>query len=230
MNFSRGLRIASIAVVTAGMAITAGAQGSGFMTAGAAGSGSNGEGSKAKSAGNAAKHKTDAPTVGRSFATEVRNGILTVDGMVGKAQMNYDIHQAYLYFTVPGVGTAIVSQTRFLNALPQKGAFHGNVLTVTVNGHVVELTSDAPLLKEKTAEAWVNVDPLFGAAQFPQMGFGDTTQRPYVWPGSKTVKAQSSHAYVKAPPLPMALRPKPEVASSYTVVVPPSQVDGAKKK
>jgi hypothetical protein len=149
--------------------------------------------------------------------------------MVGKAQLNYDINQHFLYFTVPGVGTAIVAQTRFWNSLPQKDAFHGNTLTIQVNGHTVELTNSGPLLKEKSAEAWVAVDPLYGAGMaFPQMGYGDTIARPYVWPGSKAEKTDVN-AVVKAPPLPNGVRPKPAIASSYTVTVPPTEVDQPKR-
>ena len=168
-------------------------------------------------------HEHDAEKA-RAFSTAVHSGILTVDGMVGKAQLNYDINnQQYLYFTVPGVGTAIVSQTRFMNALPQKGAFHGNALTFDANGHTVELTSANTLVGGKASEAWVAIDPLYGAEiRFPRMGFGDSLARPYAWPGSKPEKSDVN-AFVTAPPLPKALRPKPEITSSYSVTVPAEQ-------
>ncbi len=159
----------------------------------------------------------------RAFATDVHSGILTVDGLVGKAQLNYHIHEQYMYFTIPGVGTAIVSQTRFMNSLPQKGAFHGNTLTFQANGHTVELSNDNPLVAGKSADAWVAIDPLYGAGiAFPMMGYGDSLSRPYAWPGSKT-ETTTSNAYASAPPLPKALRPKPEIASSYSVTVPAQQ-------
>jgi len=164
----------------------------------------------------------------RDYKMAVRDGILTVDGMVGKAQLNYDVNQAYLYFTVPGVGTAIVAQTHFMNSAPQKNAFHGNTLTINVNGHTVELSSNGPLVPGKTAEAWVAIDPLFGAdITFPQMGFGNTQQRPFVWPGSRNSRTSSS-ASATAPPLPLSVRPKPEVSSSYTVTVPAADADKSK--
>jgi hypothetical protein len=165
------------------------------------------------------------------FSTSIRNGILSVDGMVGKAGMNYDVHQGFLYFTIPGVGTAIVAQTRFMNAAPQKDAFHGNELSINVNGHMVELTNSGPLVTgSKTAEAWVAIDPLYGAnIRFPEMGFGNTQQRPYVWPGSKTVQARvDPHALVVPPPLPKSVLPKPEIASSYSVTVPGTEAPAAK--
>ena len=40
----------------------------------------------------------------------VRDGVYTVDGMVAKLQLNYDVNGVnFLYFFVPGVGTAVVS-------------------------------------------------------------------------------------------------------------------------
>ena len=157
----------------------------------------------------------------KDFSTDVRGGILTVDRMVALAGLNYNIHNGFLYFTVPGVGTAIVAQERFMNAAPQKNAFHDNMLTINANGHTVELTSSGPLVPGKTAEAWVAIDPLFGAGKWPEMGFGNKTQRPYVSPGSKADDSKKdAHLLVTPPPLPKNVQPKPEIASSYTVSVP----------
>ena len=165
----------------------------------------------------------------RAFAVSVRDGILTVDGMVGKAGMNYNIHSGFLYFTIPGVGTAIVAQTRFMNAAPQQDAFKGNELTIHMQGHTVELTNSGPLVAagKGGSEAWVAFDPLYGAnIRFPEMGFGDSTQRPYAWPGSKALpKKADANALVTPPPLPKSVQPKPEIASSYTVTIPPPVPD-----
>jgi hypothetical protein len=179
-------------------------------------------GSSTRAAGNTQAAKAASIPPVHPFSTTIRDGILTVDGLVGKAQMNYDVHQAFLYFTVPGIGTAIVAQSRFMNALPQKDAFHGDTLTLQLNGHTIELSNAGPIASGRASEAWVSFDPLYGAdIAFPQMGYGNTIQRPYVWPGSKAEKT-NSNAYVQAPPLPPSLRPKPEIASSYTVTVPPT--------
>lgn len=164
---------------------------------------------------------TVLPSV-RDFAMDVSDGILTVDGMVGKAHMNYHVHDGFLYFTIPGVGTAIVAQTRFMNAAPQKNAFHGSTLTFNANGHTVELSNANPLVGAKDAEAWVSVDPLYGAnKRYPMMGFGSQKERPYAWPGSEVAKQVDP----AAPPLPKALQPKPATASTYSVVVPASMLD-----
>jgi hypothetical protein len=201
--------VASLAAMSLGVVCGAGtamAQGKSLMSSGGA-------------SGTSAVAPAPIPPV-HPFQMDVRDGILTVDGMVGKAQLNYHVGQSFLYFTVPGVGTAIVAQDRFMNALPQKGAFHGNTLTVQVNGHTVELTSASPLESKGVSEAWVSIDPLFGGGKvFPEMGFGNTIQRPYAWPGSK---AERTSASADAPPLPASVRPKPEVASAYSVTVPAS--------
>src|SRR5579875_2646024 len=40
----------------------------------------------------------------------VRDGVYTVDGMVAKVQLNYDVNGVrFLYMFVPGVGTAVIS-------------------------------------------------------------------------------------------------------------------------
>lgn len=196
--------------------ISASAQHNALMATGGADNGT-----PTKSTSNT-KH-ADSKDERHNFSTDIHGGILTVDGMVGKAQLSYTVHQEYLYFTIPGVGTAIVSQGKFLNALPQKDAFHGNSLTIQASGHTVELTNDGPLVGSKVAEAWVAIDPLYGATRrFPEMGFGDTIQRPYVWPGAKAEKPSASNAGVVAPLLPPGIRPKPEVSSSYSVTVPAS--------
>lgn len=169
----------------------------------------------------------------RPFSLDVRDGVLTVDGFVGKAGLNYNVHEGFMYFTVPGVGTAIVAQSKFTNAAPQKNAFHGDLLTIQVNGHTVELTSANALVSGKGEDAWVAIDPLYGATRrFPEMGFGDSLQRPYTWPGSKVPSAKDGDASVSAvaPALPNALRPKMESASSYSVSVPPTETQDEKHK
>ena len=160
------------------------------------------------------------------FSTSIRDGILTVDGMVGKAGLNYDIHNGFLYFTIPGAGTAIVAQQHFPNAAPQQNAFKGNVLTISVEGHTVELTNNGPLVLGKVSEAWVAFDPLYGAnITFPEMGFGSTLSRPYGWPGSKAiVKKTDINARITPPPMPKSVQPKPEITSSYTVTVPGTEL------
>ena len=89
------------------------------------------------------------------------------------------------------------------------------------------------MVSGKGAEAWVAIDPLYGATRrFPEMGFGDSLQRPYVWPGSKASSAKDGDTTESAvaPALPNSLRPKMETASSYSVSVPPTVPQDEKQK
>lgn len=129
-------------------------------------------------------------------------GTLTVDGWTGKARLNYDIADLkYLYIYAPGIGTTIVSQEAFPGAKEEPGGFNGTALKITVDGHLIELASEKPLLGKKPESAWVIVDRGFLLpARFPVFGYGTTTKAPYAWPGSKEMTVQ-------APPLPPDVRP-----------------------
>ena len=138
----------------------------------------------------------------------VSEGTLTVDGMIGKARLNYQIADLkYIYLTAPWIGTAIVSNTMFPGATEQKKAFNGKVLTVTVDDHSIQLNSEQPLLgkKAKPESAFVRVDRTFVLpSRFPVVGYGATLRAPYAWPGSRAVVNTAS---AQAPPLPAALTP-----------------------
>jgi hypothetical protein len=139
----------------------------------------------------------------------IRRGTFTVDGVMGKAALNYDILDLkYLYLYVPGLGVAVVSNTPFEGAKEQKDAFNGKSLIVTVGGHSLEVASDVPLLgkKKKPAAAFVRLDREFMLpSQYPVVGYGALLARPYGWPGSKANAALTGP--VQPPPLPANLRP-----------------------
>lgn len=141
-------------------------------------------------------------------SVSITRGTLTVDGMTGKAALNYEIKDLkYIYFYVPGVGTTVVSNAPFPAAVEQKKAFDDKTLTVTVNDHVVQLTSDQRLLGKAPASAYVLVDKNFTVpTKFPVMGYGPIRVAPYAWPGSKQNDQKDS---AEAPPLPADLRPVP---------------------
>jgi hypothetical protein len=132
-------------------------------------------------------------------------GTLTVDGWTGKARLNYDIADLkFLYLYAPGVGTTIVSENPFPGAKEQPGAFNDKTLTITVDGHPIQLYSEKRLLGKKPQSAWVAVDRGFQLpAKFPAFGYGTTTKAPYAWPGAKQVVAKG----IEAPPLPSDLAP-----------------------
>ena len=83
----------------------------------------------------------------KTVAVSISRGTLTVDGLTGKAALNYEIKDLkYIYFYVPGIGTTVVSNDPFPGAVEQKHAFDDKTLTVTVNEHTVQLSSDNRLL------------------------------------------------------------------------------------
>lgn len=81
---------------------------------------------------------------------EIVHGTLTVDGLIAKAGLNFQIIDLkYFYIWVPGLGTAIISNQPFAGSTLQGGALDGSTLTVTVDGHKLELSCDQPLLVTK---------------------------------------------------------------------------------
>jgi hypothetical protein len=144
------------------------------------------------------------------ITVSISRGTLTVDGMTGKAALNYEIKDLkYVYFYVPGVGTTVVSNSPFPGAVEQKKAFDDKTLTVTLGDHVVQLSSDARILGKTAESAFVLVDKNFIVpTKFPVMGYGSLRVPPYAWPGSKE-NQQLQGSAVEAPPLPVDLRPDP---------------------
>jgi len=140
-------------------------------------------------------------------SVSISRGTLTVDGMTGKAALNYEIKDLkYVYIYVPGVGTTIISNDPFPGAVEQKKAFDDKTLTVTVGDHVLQLASDARLLGKTPESAFVLVDRSFSVpTKFPVVGYGPIRVAPYAWPGSKENAVLTGA--IDAPPLPADLRP-----------------------
>jgi hypothetical protein len=148
----------------------------------------------------------------KTVSVAISHGTLTVDGMTGKAALNYEIKDLkYVYFYVPGIGTTVVSNDPFPGAVEQKHAFDDKTLTVTVGEHVLQLSSDNRLLGKTPESAFVLVDKNFSVlAKFPVMGYGPIRVAPYAWPGSRSNEDrinEESKSAVEAPPLPVDLRP-----------------------
>jgi hypothetical protein len=141
-------------------------------------------------------------------SVSISRGTLTVDGLTGKAALNYEIKDLkYIYFYVPGIGTTVVSKDPFPGAVEQKHAFDDKTLTVNVGEHVLQVTSDNRLLGKAPESAFVLVDKSFSVpTKFPVMGYGPIRVAPYAWPGSK-VNHDDLKGVVEAPPLPVDLRP-----------------------
>ncbi len=150
----------------------------------------------------------------------VHDGVLTIDGMVAKVQLNYDIqHSGYMYFFVPGIGTAVVSMEPLAEGTKVPDAFDGEKLAFTVDGHSFELSNDGSLLEKRKgkADAYVRLDrSTVAISRYPRMGYGDTTQAPYVWPLSDAQReSKEKEAYVVTPP-PTPKNLLPQTASTAT--------------
>jgi hypothetical protein len=143
----------------------------------------------------------------KMVSASIERGTLTIDGMTGKAGLNYDIKNLkYIYLYAPWIGVTIVSNSPFPGAKEQKAAFNDKTLTISVEDHTLQLYSDKRLLDKKPESAWVAVDRNFKLpAKFPVVGYGETLKPPYSWPGSHENAAL--HGPVAPPPLPENLRP-----------------------
>ncbi len=169
------------------------------------------DGTAAQPDGKKAKHKkvkAKKEKKPKRTPVSITDGILTVDGFAGKAAMNYQIEDLqYLYIWAPGIGTAVISDHTFPLAKEQPAAFDGPSLTVTVDGHQLQLTSSNRLLGKKPASAWVLLDANYQyPSKYPAVGYGGTTAAPFVWPGSRQ-SAEAKDKSVVAPPLPKSLLP-----------------------
>ena len=148
------------------------------------------------------------------ITAHVHNGVLTIDGMVGKVQLNYSIeHTGFMYFFVPGVGTAVVSMSPMADGVKVPDAFDGDKLAFDVGGHSFELSSEGNLLSKKKklakADVYVRLDSATVAlGRYPQMGFGDTTEPPYVWPLSEVAQQEKVAYVVTPPPMPKSVLPQ----------------------
>lgn len=142
----------------------------------------------------------------RTTSIEISNGTLTVDGLIGKAALNYQIKDfRYVYLYAPWIGTVVVSNQAFPGGVEQPKAFDQHTLTVTVDEHQFQLYSEKIILSKKLKPAYVSVDRQFKLdSQYPAMGYGKSLQAPYSWPGAKA--SPESKAYVKPPPVPPSLR------------------------
>ena len=141
----------------------------------------------------------------KTVSVAIVGGTLTVDGLTGKAGMNYEIaNLKYIYLYVPWIGMTIVSNDPFPGAIEQKAAFNGNTLSVKAADHLLEVYSEKRLLGKQPEPAYVLVDRDFSLpTKFPMLGYGDLRRAPYAFPGAKQTAVSKSGA----PPLPVDLRP-----------------------
>jgi len=137
----------------------------------------------------------------------ISRGTFTVDGMIGKAELNYDIADLkFIYLYAPYIGTVVVSNEPFPGAKEEPAAFNDTTLTVTVGDHILQVASDKRLLGKKPEAAYVLLDREFKLpSKYPVVGYGTGTKAPYTWPGGRpnTVLATT----FTPPPTPVNLRP-----------------------
>ena len=142
----------------------------------------------------------------------ITRGTFTVDGMIGKAELNYNIADLkFIYLYAPGIGTVVVSNRPFTGSKEEKNAFNQKTLTVTTGDHTLQVASDERLLGKalgkKPLSAYVLVDRDFHLpTPYPVVGYGGLLKAPYVWPGSHE-NAELKGAFVKPPPIPVNLQP-----------------------
>ena len=137
----------------------------------------------------------------------IASGTLTVDGMIGKAALNYDIADLhYIYLYAPWIGVVVVSNGPFPGSKMQADAFNLHTLTVNVEDHQFQLYSEKLLLGKKPAPAYVSVDREFKLpTKSPVLGYGETLKAPYNWPGAK--EQTLAKGTIGAPPVPDSLKP-----------------------
>jgi hypothetical protein len=148
----------------------------------------------------------------KMIPVSIARGTFTVDGMIGKAELNYNIADLkFIYLYAPGIGTVVVSNHPFAGGKEEKNAFNQKTLTVTTGDHTLQVASDDVLLGKvlgkKPSSAYVLVDRDFMLpTPYPVVGYGGLLKAPYVWPGSHE-NADLKGAFVKPPPIPVNLQP-----------------------
>jgi hypothetical protein len=150
-------------------------------------------------------HKEKEP---KMIPVSISRGTFTVDGMIGKAELNYKIPDLkFIYLYAPGIGTLVVSNRPFTGSKEEKNAFSQKTLTVTTEDHTLQVASDDFILGKKPSSAFVLVDRDFHLpTPYPVVGYGGLLKAPYVWPGSHE-NAELKGAFVKPPPIPVNLQP-----------------------
>ncbi|GAA3762420.1 hypothetical protein [Terriglobus aquaticus] len=138
----------------------------------------------------------------------VQNGTLTVDGMIGRARLNYEIPSfLYLYVSVPGYGTIVASPVHFPYSTELKDALDGPTLTITTpDDHVVQLSSEKPLSGKAKRSIFFAVDHDFQQpGRYPSIGYGTVNKAPYVWPGALPMSDEQKRHLANAPALPKGM-------------------------
>ena len=154
--------------------------------------------------------KTDAPLM----YARIRDGVYSVDGMVGKVRLNYDVKAAsYLYLFMPGVGTALVSLSPSSGAVSVPAAYHEGQLTVHIADHTLNVTGIESLVNDRGGEPaalFVSLDrSAWKLGRTPMVGYGRTAEAPFEWPDASAMPVVAGAAADEAPaPVPASLLPR----------------------
>ena len=159
----------------------------------------------------------------------VRDGVYTVDGMVAKLKLNYDVNGVdHLYLFVPGVGTAVLSASKEPDTLTAEARLADNELSFTAGEHRFKLTGVALANNKGGApeHLYVRLDrTAWQLSRQPMLGFGDAAAMPYEWPGSlASVQSTPLTAEEKEiiPPVPVSLLPSPRPVTPAGVAMAPA--------
>jgi hypothetical protein len=178
----------------------------------------------------------------KQISEQITDGMLSVDGLVTKVQLNYEIHHASrLYFFAPGIGTVVLSRANMPGATVVKDAFNGSEISFTADGHSFNLSSEVdpelsagqPEKKGKLAklaklqlpktpqkfDGYIVID--YASAdldRYPMFGYGDTMTAPYTWPLSKPQPKDTYAHYVAPPPPPSNMLPRTKATPAAAVV------------
>ena len=143
------------------------------------------------------------------MTARVRDGVYTVDGMVAKVKLNYDVQDSsFVYLFVPGLGTAVVSATPAPDAMVTPVALQDDELNFVVGGHHFDLTG-VNLASDKgtvLTHLYVHLDrSAWRLSRLPMIGFGNRAAMPYEWPGA--LPPESAEETQALPPIPANLLP-----------------------
>ena len=160
----------------------------------------------------------------------VRDGVYTVDGMVAKVHLNYDVNGVrFLTMFVPGLGTAVVSPAPVNDAVLSGATLKDGELSFEVGEHTFKLTGIALASNRGGVPAHLYVRLDRGAWQLgrqPMVGFGDVGAMPYQWPGAlPSAPAPHTEETEVIPPVPARLLPS--TTSIVPRVVAPANVEPA---
>lgn len=146
----------------------------------------------------------------------VQNGTLSIDGLIARARLNYDIPSyLYLYISIPGYGTIITSPVHFPYSTEAKDALDGSMLSFkTSDDHFIELASEKSLSGHGKRSIFYAVDHGYQQpGRYPTIGYGTLSKAPYVWPGAIPMTEEQKRRIAVGPELPKGLAADAAVAA-----------------